>query len=457
MRRAAVSEAAGSFWSPPRNNKAFIELFSGAGGLSLGLHSAGWTSKFAIEKDPMAWDTYAANFLDQDSPFAGRVEWLDWVPAQPTDIEVFLKTPEFREKLRSLRNQVDLIAGGPPCQGFSVGGARRGVDDPRNGLPMRFVELVDLVRPKLVMLENVEGFDKPFLHQGFKVSEADVVKQKFSEIGYLTVKKLVRAVECGVPQTRRRIVLFGVDESVASGLTEEQLSMAFDFLFSKHAANLFKDWLPHEGDEVSAGSAIDDLSGSSTMPTPDSPKFQSVKYLPANSDFQRLMRAFSDSDTPDSHRLPKHTDRVLHLIRTAQRTQKPGRLPSAFLRESGTKSRKKFLVDKNRPISTLTSHPDEFFHHTQERILTLRETARLQSFPDAFVFRGRYTLNGDRRGLDVSRCVQVGNAIPPLMGAVLGQVANSLLDALLESDLTNILKSALEHFPATSEAHPTLF
>jgi DNA (cytosine-5)-methyltransferase 1 len=110
----------------------------------------------------------------------------------------------------------------------------------------------------------------------------------------------------------------------------------------------------------------------------------------------------------------------------------------------GTRSRKKVLLDPDGPASTLTSHPDEFFHYGIPRIITLRESARLQSFPDAFVFKGRYTLNGDRRGLDVSRCAQVGNAIPPLVGRALGSVIARILDEMDAGTMQALVDSAHE-------------
>ena len=89
----------------------------------------------------------------------------------------------------------------------------------------------------------------------------------------------------------------------------------------------------------------------------------------------------------------------------------PGRLSKEFLLKNGTKKHKKVFLDPNSPCPTITSHPDEFIHFKTPRNITVREMARLQSFPDKFEFKGRYTINGDRRGLDVARCVQVGNAV----------------------------------------------
>lgn len=97
-----------------------------------------------------------------------------------------------------------------------------------------------------------------------------------------------------------------------------------------------------------------------------------------------------------------------------------GRLPKEYLRAHGTKKDKKVLIDPSAPASTITTHPDEFIHYAHPRNISVREMARLQSFPDIFRFRGRYTINGERRRLDVARCSQVGNAVPPFLGEILG-------------------------------------
>jgi len=151
--------------------------------------------------------------------------------------------------------------------------------------------------------------------------------------------------------------------------------------------------------------------------------------------------------------MPIHTEKVLDLIETAQKTQEPGRLRRSFLQAMGTQSRKKFLLDPTLPASTLTSHPDEFFHYADPRIITVREGARIQSFPDAFTFRGRYTLNGDRRGLDVSRCAQVGNAIPPLLGRALGYLAERVAAATSTKALTHV-KEELDDYAEGQIALP---
>jgi DNA (cytosine-5)-methyltransferase 1 len=412
------------FWEPQHAGFRMVDLFAGCGGLTLGMHAAGWSSAFAVEKDAMAFDTYEHNILRAESPY-GAPEWPSWLPQGPLDIEEILEGQTTRKEIKKLRGEIDLVAGGPPCQGFSVGGARR-TTDPRNDLPYKFVEFVDLVRPKMVLLENVEGFDKPFLAMadGGRESYADKIKKEFQELGYTTVKMMLHAVDFGVPQTRRRVILLGLQTKAG----EATVALAFKRLLRMHSENFHSAILPNTSWPVTIADALDDLFNEAVVPTPDNLKYNSPLYRESNSEYSALMRAHSDSmRVPDSHRLSLHTGNVTHLFQEAHRTQKAGRLPRQFLLDMGTKSRKKFLLDPDAPASTLTSHPDEFIHHREPRIITLRECARIQSFPDAFLFRGRYTLNGDRRGLDVSRCAQIGNAIPPLMTRVLGLATRDLM------------------------------
>jgi DNA (cytosine-5)-methyltransferase 1 len=435
------------FWKPQSSRKVArtsIDLFSGSGGLSLGLHTLGWKGLFAVEKDPMAFDTLATNFLDDRSPFRSFRDWPEWLPKEPTDIVALLEDDAKRKLLGKMKGTVDLVAGGPPCQGFSVGGARRGEKDPRNDLPFRFVDFVETVRPRTLMLENVEGFDKPFAHQGHLESYADVVAEEFRSLGYTVIKSLLHAVRFGVPQTRRRVVLFGVRDDGGRGVSESELRLVFEHLLDEYADNFASEWLNDTSLPVGVEAAIHDLSGSRLVQSPDAPRFKTAHYRKARSNYAKLMRAFVDGPIPDSHRIPVHTEKVDQLIRAAQATRKPGRLPQMFLREMGTRSRKKVLLDPDAPASTLTSHPDEFFHYELPRIITLRESARLQSFPDAFVFKGRYTLNGDRRGLDVSRCAQVGNAIPPLLGRAIGAVISRILDEMDTGTIQSLVDTAHE-------------
>jgi DNA (cytosine-5)-methyltransferase 1 len=146
-----------------RTELTFIDAFAGCGGLSLGLMRAGWRGIFAIEKDRFAFETLKANFLDPEARYT--YDWPDWLEQQAWCIEDFLR--RHRTRLARLRGQVQLLAGGPPCQGFSSAGRRNSVD-PRNRLVERYLELVELIQPKIVLMENVLGITYDFKVSGKK-------------------------------------------------------------------------------------------------------------------------------------------------------------------------------------------------------------------------------------------------------------------------------------------------
>ena len=129
----------------------YIDIFAGCGGISLGLYNAGLTGIFAIEKHPDAFLTLKHNLIDNRSNF----EWPEWLPLRSWDIDILLK--KYSDQLIELRGQIDLIAGGPPCQGFSVAGQRRNTDQ-RNKLIHSYLKFVELIQPRVIIFENVRGF-----------------------------------------------------------------------------------------------------------------------------------------------------------------------------------------------------------------------------------------------------------------------------------------------------------
>jgi DNA (cytosine-5)-methyltransferase 1 len=133
------------------------------------------------------------------------------------------------------------------------------------------------------------------------------------------------------------------------------------------------------------------------------------------------------SAPPNSHRFSVHGARIQAMYEAAHNSQARGRLRRDFMLSFGTKKDKKVLLDPDLPASTITTHPDEFIHYSEPRNVTVREMARLQSFPDNFYFYGRYTINGPRRRFDVARCSQVGNAVPPLLARMIGVALGQML------------------------------
>ncbi len=133
----------------------YIDLFAGCGGLSLGLYNAGWKGLFAIEKSQDAFKTLKFNLIEKRNHF----DWPNWLPKQNHDIKRVLKI--YKNQLLELRGSVDMITGGPPCQGFSTAG-KRDEKDKRNSLIKDYIKFIDFVRPKVLFFENVKGFTLGF-------------------------------------------------------------------------------------------------------------------------------------------------------------------------------------------------------------------------------------------------------------------------------------------------------
>lgn len=397
-----------------------VDLFAGCGGLTLGLHQAGHHLLFAIEKDPMAFETFEANFLAGDAKYPIGDFWPTWLERRAHDIQELLVDSAMKQRIAALHGSVDLICGGPPCQGFSVGGIRDGKDS-RNQLPHRYLEFVELVRPPFVLLENVEGMARKFVSKPGHVEMAFVewVRSHLSDIGYNAHFEIIDASDFGVPQLRRRVFLFGVDQSIC----DETGATARDFFACLGAvrAPLRRHLGIPLNRQVTVRDAIDDLDGEKRVICPDSPKFLAGTYKSPKSAYAKLMRAgLPNSVIPDSHRFSEHTSRILAFYQKVHDDKVFGRLPKSYLVAAGTKKDKKVLIDPELPASTITTHPDEFIHFRHPRNITVREMARIQSFPDNFAFRGRYTINGPRRRYDVARCSQVGNAVAPLVAQAIG-------------------------------------
>lgn len=414
-----------------KNGLKSIDLFSGCGGLSLGLHNAGWDGIFAIERDPMAFETFQKNFLAEGAPYCSFPTWPEWLPKKNHDIKEFLASKQIRNELKGLRGTVDLMAGGPPCQGFSLGGRRDGADE-RNDLVFQMLDAVDLVRPAVVVIENVEGISRPFIARPGEAREsaAELVLRELDRLGYVGAFQVVRSEDFGVPQYRRRVLIVGFREA---NITREGLKQLLAESL-KDAAERVRDYWKLGAAEISALDALGDIHGGRRVSCPDSPKFESAVYIKPKSAFAKAMRRqLPNGAIPNSHRFSLHGQKIQELYELAHETQPPGRLSKNFLLSNGTKKDKKVLIDSFLPVSTITTHPDEFIHFSEPRNVTVREMARLQSFPDDFTFHGRYTINGERRRHDVARCSQVGNAVPPLMAQGIGYAIKAILEVLRKS------------------------
>lgn len=360
-----------------------IDLFAGCGGLSLGFMQEGYTIVKAVEFDPTIANTYIKNHPEVDVI-------VDDI--KNIDSSGLLKYGE-----------ADIIIGGPPCQGFSMAGARirQGfIDDPRNYLFKHYFNVVKRVRPKVFIMENVKGIATM---QGGKIFEE--IKETFQDTDVLGRKpynlccRIVRAVEFGVPQKRERMIIVGT--------TIEGID--FERLWEKTRVELVRD-IPTYFNPVTVADAIENMP----LATPDGiienpkPQTQYQKYLAS-----KLKRI--ENHTQSNHSSVA-VDRIRRVVNGENFTALEEKINSVH---SGAYGR----LCWDQPAATITTRFDtpaggRFIHPAENRTLTPREAARIQSFPDDFVFYG------DRRS--ISR--QIGNAVPPKVSFFLARLVKNILN-----------------------------
>lgn len=390
----------------------YIDLFAGCGGLSLGLYNAGWHGLFAIEKNADAFSTLATNLIEKKNHYS----WPNWLKKENHDIYDVIDSCS--EELKKLRGKVTLVVGGPPCQGFSLAG-RRNADDARNSLFNAYLDFVRLTQPDTLLFENVYGFTIAFKDKNGKKADAysKRIIDALKEEGYSTDTQLIDMSEYGIPQKRKRFIL------VASKTINPQ---QFFELISKNKAN----FLTKRGlrAPISIEDAIGDLlKQNGTAECPDYKGFTSGQYGKAFSAYQKYMRTGMVSNIPNSHRFVKHKEETVEMFKKMMMATNSTKryTPDSF---SGLKKRSITVVKAGSICPTITSIPDDILHYSEPRIPTVRETARLQTFPDWYEFKGKYTTGGSRRKTDVPRYTQVANAVPPLFAEQAGLVLKEMLE-----------------------------
>ena len=397
---------------PRTTNKplTFIDAFAGCGGLSLGLMQAGWEGLFAIERDKFAFATLQKNLLEENSQH--KYVWPSWLPKTPIDIAKLLS--DFPIELKKKSGTIDALVGGPPCQGFSTAG-RRKHDDPRNQLFSSYLNLVDIIKPKVVLIENVRGFTLDF-NAGDEIKNfSQALKARLAN-AYTVHEQLLDLSRFGVPQRRTRYFVLAFRRDLDMPNPFEQLLTRLPLFL--HSLNLS---IP-----VSSGAAISDLEviRNGTQPSTESKGFKETRYDTPLTSYQKLMNA--GGEIPTDLRLARHseviTERFKKIIKTSHAQ---GRLNTNIGSEMrlrfGLKKMALRVLDPDHPSPTITSLPDDLLHYSEPRTLTVRENARLQTFPDWYSFQGKYTTGGHLRKQEVPRFTQVANAVPPLVARAIGE------------------------------------
>lgn len=337
-----------------------LDLFSGCGGLSLGFQNAGYHVVLGIDNDDAALNTFRKNHID----------------AKGENIDLF--QPDCMDRIESLLEgkRIDVIVAGPPCQGFSLTGPRK-FDDPRNELYLRVFDAVKKFKPQGFVIENVRG-----MASLYKGQVKDEILRRFTALGYNVTWRILCAADYGVPQLRHRLIFVGIRRDLGEFSFPEPVLTPENYIGCHDAIGD----LPTRSDDL--GTEVDAYG------------------LDPFSDYQKLMRG--SQTTLHNHVSTNHTDHVKSVIALVPPGGNYKDLPE------GVGTSRNFHVawtryHPDRPSNTIDTGHRNHFHYKHNRVPTIREFARLQSFPDNFVFLGTKTQQNR----------QVGNAVPPLLGQAL--------------------------------------
>jgi len=366
-----------------------IDLFAGAGGFSVGFRDAGFDILAANDFDPDAAETFVLNHPE-----------TAFIPGRVQDI----KAADLLGASGLHREQLDVLIGGPPCQAFSVYNHQRGMHDERSGLFREYTRIVEGLMPRFVVMENVTGITS--IEGGRAVEE---IHERLHGLGYHVEARTLKAEEFGVPQERRRIFFIGVRDGHAVKWPEPTHGSATD-LFTRHLRPL-----------VTVADAISDLppllmgGGAEAMP----------QVGPPNSEYQRALRG--NSTSVSNHVAPLLADvnrqRMKYIPQGGSWRDLPHHLLPAGMRvarRSDHTKRYGRMHPDGQACTILTKcdlHWGAYIHPFQDRTISVREAARLQSFPDSFRFVGSR----------VEQYRQVGNAVPPVLARA---IAGSVLEML---------------------------
>ncbi|PSU85684.1 DNA (cytosine-5-)-methyltransferase [Photobacterium phosphoreum] len=336
-----------------------VDLFCGCGGLSAGFEKAGANVLLGIDQNAAALKSFKLNHKNSQI-ICGDIEQVSI-----NDIDNAING-----------KKVNVIIGGPPCQGLSLSGPRK-YDDPRNKLFLSFVRIAEHLSPDVIVLENVPG-----ILSLFKGEIKNRILEEFYNIGYELKHKVLNSADYGVPQIRRRAIFIGV----------------------KKGSNIdidFPEAILSEVSYTTCSEALSDLNDLDDILMPESKSYKTK----AVNDYQKMMRVGVEDGFLNNHLITKHQDKVKQTIALVPEGGNYKDLPEEL------RGSRKFNVawtryHSNKPASTIDTGHRHHFHYKLNRVPTVRENARLQSFPDAFIFEGNKT----------EQYRQVGNAVPPLLG-----------------------------------------
>ena len=368
-----------------------VDLFCGAGGLSLGFVQEGFSIALANDIEECCIETYSHNH-----PEVSHKRIIQG------DIREILKNLNDRIDV----NSVDLVVGGPPCQGFSTANRQRLIDDPRNHLYKSYVEAVRIINPIFFVMENVKGM----------MSVASQVVEDFQRIGYSVSYKILNAKDFGVPQNRERLIYIGnrigIDnDQVFSDIIQKSTTIPYfvlqDALFGLRPLKASKTKNATESNDEDSGSIIE------------------KNYSIQTNEYIELINQNRTIKVVLNHKARYNNDRDIEIFRRlnqGDRSDDPkisDIMP--YSRRNDIFKDKYFKLEEKKVCKTITAHMkfdcNMYIHPTQARGLTPREAARVQSFPDDYFFKGAYT----------KTYMQIGNSVPPLLSRTIASIVKKYI------------------------------
>lgn len=376
MMRAGVDEA----------SLKMIDLFCGAGGLSLGFTQEGFVTSLANDIQECCVDTYAHNH-----------------PETPRDHIILGDIQEVKENVENLLRykNVDIVVGGPPCQGFSEANRQRLIDDPRNHLYKNFVEIVGKVKPNFFVMENVKGMLKV---------KGQVIED-FRKIGYETTAHVLNARDYGVPQNRERLIYIGNCVGVDNEVIFSEIIQSSQKIANHTLDDALYGLRPLKALRVRNATNLDtEESGA---------KIERTRFNAVN-EYINLINQGRACHIVCNHKARYNNDRDIEIFGRLNPGDKSDDPKIADIMPYKSRNNifkdKYFKLEPDKVCKTITAHMkfdcNMYIHPYQARGLTPREAARVQSYPDDYFFRGAYT----------KTYMQIGNSVPPLLGRAIAKV-----------------------------------
>ena len=374
-----------------KNTPTYADFFCGAGGLSCGFHRAGFRLSLANDIQDCCIDTITLN--------------------HPEVPEKHMVAGDINDVIKNISqisrySKVDVVIGGPPCQGFSMANRQRLIDDPRNHLYKSFIQAINILQPKFFVMENVRGM----------LGVKNQIVEDFNAIGYSATAHLLNAKDFGIPQNRERVIFIGN----RLGINNEEL---FD--------NLFR--ISESKDKVTLSDAIADLPGLQAKRVPNQTEVEdnesgyTFALNPAchMNDYVSWVNDGKANCLIFNHKARYNNERDIEIFGRLNPGDNSADPKIAdimpYKRREKIFKDKYFKLEPDKICKTITAHMkydcNMYIHPSQARGLTPREAARIQSYPDDYFFRGSYT----------KTYMQVGNSVPPLLSEAIAQVIKEKL------------------------------